>query len=285
MTSPNSFEDKVVLITGSTSGIGKFTALELAKLFSPIILVSRTESKLRAVQSEIRDLTDNSNIDYFVCDFSSLDSIRRFADAFSRSYDRLDILINNHGSVFHRRFTSSDGFELTFATNHLGYFLTTHLLLDFLKHNSSARIINVSSTAHRMVRRLRLDDYNWLSRRYRPFLAYAESKLYNLFLTYELSRRLSSSSITVNALHPGFVRSNFGRNIPFYGLAYLFLRPFTIGVDKGAQTSIFLASSPDVEGVTGKYFVKKKAVPSSPLSYNEAAWRELWDLSVSLTGL
>jgi retinol dehydrogenase 12 len=276
---------KTVLITGATNGIGRVAALELAKMGADVVVVGRSREKTQAVVNEIR--TQGGKVDMLLADLSSLDEVRRLAAAFKSKYNRLDVLINNAGAFFSSRHETVDGYEMTFALNHLAYFVLTNELLDVLKDSAPARIINVSSDAHRGTS-LNFDDLN-RKKSYSGsgFGVYSESKLANVLFTYELARRLQGTDVTVNALHPGFVATGFGHNNG--GLARLAMsliqRVAAISPEKGAETIIYLASSPEVEGVTGRYFDKSKAVRSSDQSYNEAAARRLWEVSEQMTSL
>jgi len=214
-----------------------------------------------------------------LCDLSSQASIRAFVEQFKAKYDRLDVLVNNAGVMFMDRQESADGYEMTFALNHMGYFLLTDLLLDLLKASGNSRIVNVSSDAHR-VGAVNFDDLQ-RHQKYSGMKVYGESKLMNILYTIELARRLGETAVTVNALHPGVVRTNFGRNNSgFIGkiLVPIFQR-FAISADKGAETSIYLAASDEVEGVSGKYFVKKKSVQANAPAYDEVAQKQLWSVS------
>jgi NAD(P)-dependent dehydrogenase (short-subunit alcohol dehydrogenase family) len=219
-----------------------------------------------------------------VADLSSQASVRQLAAEFLEGYERLDILVNNAGAFFARRQVSVDGIEMTLALNHLGYFLLTHLLLDRLKDSAPARIVNVSSGAH-VAARLNLDDLE-NQRGFSGWKAYGESKLANIYFTYELARRLDGSGVTVNALHPGFVATNFG--VSNGGLLAPVFRLFQLAAitpQEGAQTTLYLAASPEVEGVTGQYFDRCKAVRSSGVSYDPQIARRLWEISAEMTGL
>jgi len=275
---------RICLITGATSGIGKVTARELARKGARLVIVSRNQLKCENTVASIRDDTGNKNIEYMVADLSSQDQIRQLARGFLDLYDHLDILINNAGAIFLSRDVSVDGIEMTWALNHLNYFLLTNLLLDALKASDSARIINVASTAHRGAK-INFDDLQGEHHFY-GMQAYSQSKLANILFTYELARRLEGTQVTANALHPGFVASNFAKNNG--GLVRLGMgvaQLFAIRPEKGAETSIYLASSPEVEGVSGRYFVKKQAVRSDPASYNEETAQKLWQVSEEMTGL
>lgn len=276
--------NKVVLITGATNGIGRVAALELAKMGARVVIVGRSREKTEAVRQEIQ--AAGGSADSLLADLSALDEIRRLAAEFRARYDRLDVLLNNAGAIFARRQTTADGFEMTFALNHLSYFLLTNLLLDVLKASAPARIINVSSDAHRSAQ-MNFDDLQHeKSYGMGGFQAYGRSKLANVLFTYELARRLAGTGVTANALHPGFVATGFGRNMPgLMNRVMGIMHRFALTPEQGAQTLIYLASSPEVEGMTGKYFDKNRPVRSSPASYDEAAQKRLWDISEWLTGL
>ncbi len=278
-------QDKVMLITGATSGIGRATALELARLGATVVLVGRSQVKVEATVDAIWRATGNPSVEFLVADLSVLTEVCRLADEFKRRHDRLDVLVNNAGAYFTTRQESAEGFEMTLVLNHLSPFLLTYRLLDVLQASAPARIVTVSSDAHRSAR-LDFDDLR-NHRKYRGFRAYSRSKLMNVLFTYELARRLAGTGVTANALHPGFVASNFGKNngdMTGVGMAVA-SRLFAISPEKGARTSIYLASSPEVEGVSGQYFARCRAVRSSPASYDEAAARYLWEVSEALVGL
>lgn len=275
---------KTVMITGGTSGIGAATARALAGMGAAVVIVSRSEARCKAVVEQLRAETGNDQLDYIVADLSSLEAVRTAAERFRNRHDRLDVLINNAGGIFMSRQVSVDGLEMTFALNHMSYFLLTNLLLDVLQASAPARVINVSSNAYRGAT-LDFDDLQ-MARRYSGFAAYARSKLMNILFTYELARRLAGTGVTANALHPGFVASNFGLNNgqPWKTLIRLTQR-FGISPDVGARTPIYLASSPEVEGVTGQYFVRNRAVQTAPITYDRALATRLWEVSAALAGL
>ena len=275
-------QGKTVLVTGATNGIGLVTARELARLGAQVTLLSRDPARCAAVAQVIKNET-GSPVEFIAADLSTLSGIMQAAAAFKQRHTRLHVLVNNAGALFFRRNLTVDGFEMTFALNHLNYFLLTNLLLDILKASAPARILNVSSDAHAGA----LIDFDDLQseRHYRGMRAYGQSKLANLLFTYELARRLEGSRVTVNALHPGFVATGFARNngwIVAFGMRMLGL--FIRKPEQGAQTSIYLAASPDVEGVTGKYFFDCKPIESSPLSHDQALAEKLWQVSLELTG-
>lgn len=276
-------ENKIILITGANSGIGKATATALAEMGATVVMVSRDPVKGEIARQEVIMESRSNHIDLMQCDLASLDSIRRFAAEFISRYSHLDVLINNAGIFTDKRMETADGFEYQIGVNHLGPFLLTNLLIDLLKKSSPSRIINVSSGAH-YGGKIDFDDLHQ-SKRYSGWKAYAQSKLANILFTYELAHRLSGTGVTVNCLHPGFVRSRFAFNRtsekpnPLIRL----LKPFTIKPSEGAETSVYLATSPEVDGITGKYFTKRKEKASSRASYDLAVAEKLWNLSNALT--
>ncbi len=279
-----SMRGKVVIVTGATSGIGKATALVLAKMDANLILVGHNEERLQASCEEITKRTSNGTVRPMLCDLSSMEEVRRLAREFKEQYNKLDVLVNNAGLILGERKLTVDGYEYTFALDHLSPFLLTNLLLDELKAAAPSRVVTVSSNAH-FSGHMHFDDL-MLQRRWSPFKAYGQAKLANVLFTYELARRLEGIGITSNCLHPGTVRTNFGRELGgTYGIGWAIVRMFLIGPEKGARTSIYLASSPEVEGISGKYFVKCKPRQSSRESYNLEEAKKLWDVSEKLTGL
>jgi NAD(P)-dependent dehydrogenase (short-subunit alcohol dehydrogenase family) len=276
-------QGKVVLITGATSGIGKETARALAEMGARVVLINRNPAKAEGVAEEIRQ-TATGSVELLKGDMSSFASIREaVAEALAR-FPRIDVFISNAGVFRARRHVSADGLEEDFAVNHLAPFLLTNLLLDRLKGSAPSRIVIVASTAHQGAK---LDfDNLLLEKRFGPWRAYSRSKLSNVMFTYALARRLEGSGVTANTLHPGFVatRLGSGNKIPIRPV-YILLSPFTISPKKGAETSVFLASSPEVAGVNGKYFDQKRESRSSRFSQNEDAQELLWDMSAKLTGL
>lgn len=278
-------ERKKVLITGGTDGIGKVTALELAKLGAHVIIIGRNPQKTEQTVRVIREQSNNERVDFLIADLSEQEQVRRVAAEYRHRYDQLHVLINNAGAFFAKRELTGDDLEKTFALNHLAYFLLTHLLLDLLTKSAPARIINVSSAAH-FGGKINFDDLN-AEKSYSGWGAYSNSKLMNVLFTYELARRLQGSGVTVNCLHPGFVATQFGKNnggLIGLGLS-LVQRVGAMSPQQGAETTLYLATSPEVEGITGKYFDQKKAVESSTISQDEETARRLWKISLELTGL
>jgi NAD(P)-dependent dehydrogenase (short-subunit alcohol dehydrogenase family) len=277
-----SLKGKTVLVSGATSGIGLVTARELARMGAQVTILSRNAGKCAAVAASIQAGTGNP-VEFIAADLSTLAGIMQAAALFKQRHTRLHVLVNNAGAMFARRQLTADGYEMTLALNHLNYFLLTILLLDILKASAPARIVNVASGSH-LGASLDLDDLQ-SERHYRGMRAYGQSKLANVLFTYELARRLEGSGVTANVLHPGFISTGIGRNNGFfYSLGMRIVGLFIHKPGQGAQTSIYLASSPEVEGVTGKYFVDCRPVESSPLSHDPDLAKRLWQVSLELTG-
>lgn len=276
-------DKKLILITGATAGIGEVAAQTLAAQGHEIIIVGRNLQKAECVAERIRIKMGNNNIYYLLADFSDLQQIRQLAEQVKTKYSKLDVLVNNAGTYYGKREKTKYGAEKTFVVNHLAPFLLTNLLLDHLQEH--ARIINVSSNSH-YKGRLDLSDLN-LSKFYFGLTAYQRSKLANVLFTYELARRLTGTTITVNALHPGLIATDiFRRNYGILGpLIKWIISRIAITPEEGADNTVFLSTSADVEGVTGKYFVKRDAVRSAPLSYDEALGKRLWQVSETLTAI
>lgn len=266
---------KMICITGATDGIGKVAAMELAKQGYTLALVGRNSEKGQRVLSEISQDSGNENIRFHRCDLSSMADVRKLAEEIKTEYDQLDVLLNNAGAYFSEFEKTDEGFERTFALNHLSYFLLTDLLLEMLENTKSSRIVNVASDAHQGSK-LSFDDLQGFDG-YKGWPAYCKSKLANIMFTYELDRRIEGRGITVNCLHPGFVDTNFGNNNS--GSAKIGLnvakKVAAISSAKGGLTSIYLASSEEVEGVSGKYFSKCKPKKSNKASYVEADQEKL----------
>jgi NAD(P)-dependent dehydrogenase (short-subunit alcohol dehydrogenase family) len=278
-------QGKICLITGGTNGIGKSTAQGLARLGATVVIVGRDAQKTRQVVEEIRSATDNENVDSLLADLSSQQEVRRLASEFKRKYSQLHVLLNNAGGTFTPRQLSVDGIEMTLALNHLAYFLLTNLLLDMLEVSAPARIINVSSDAHS---RGTIDFDNLQGERsYSSFGPYGNSKLANILFTIELARRLEGTGVTVNALHPGLTSTGFGKNNPglLMKIMGVVIPLIARSPEKGAVTSIYLASSPEVQSITGKYFVDCKVTQPAPQAADSAVAKKLWDVSADMVHL
>ena len=285
-------KNKICLITGATSGIGQAAAMALAQMGTPrqnsagytIIVAGRDEERCQKTVVRIQRETQNFQVDYLLADLSIQSQVRQLAADFKSRYERLDVLVNNAAAIYFFRQVSADGIEMTFAVNHLAYFLLTHLLLDTLKASAPARIVNVASNSHRN-KKLDFDNLE-LKHGYWAGTAYGRSKLCNLYFTYELARRLEGTGVTVNAMHPGFVRTNMAAN---NGSLVRFFLPFvhrnSLTPEQGASTVVFLASSSEVDGVTGKYYVRERERASDPISYDKSAAKWLWEVSEQMTGV
>lgn len=280
---------KRVLVTGATNGIGKEAALELAKMGAEVVIVGRDEIKTRNVRVELQTLSGNAKMDLLVADLSSMDEVRRIADEFRAKHDRLDVLLNNAGAVFSQFQASADGYEMTFALNHLSYYLLTNLLLDSIKQaaqtQGEARIINVSSSAHRnatlTLKNLRDESgYSFMN-------SYGASKLMNVLFTYELARRLADTTVTVNTVHPGLVDTGFGHNTGrlWAALIKAAQKLFAISPERGAETLVYLAAAEEISGLSGKYWNEKQQKRSSDISYDRQLQRQLWEYSAAATGV
>ena len=276
-------EGKTCLITGGSDGIGYVAARELARMGARVVIVGRNAAKTGAAAQRIIAETGNPAVEFLLADLSSQREVRRVAAEARELLPRLDVLLNNAGAIFLSNRRSSDGLEMTFALNHLGYFLLTGLLLDRLRESAPARIINVSSSSHGSPGKFRLEDLPKPGSN-RGYRAYGRSKLCNILFTYELARRLEGENITANALHPGLVQTNIARNNGLLGrVVNLFIGARGVDAVQGAETLIYLASSPGAAGITGKYFVDCRVVPSSAASYDRELAASLWELSESLT--
>ena len=274
---------RVCLVTGANSGIGKSAALGLACLGASVVMVCRDRTRGEQAQAEIQAAGGNEDVELLLADLSSQAAIRELSREIHTRFARLNVLINNAGVYLSRRSTTPDALEETIAVNHLGPFLLTNLLLDLLKAGAPARIGNVSSGAH-VPAHLDFDDLQ-SAEHYNGWRAYGQSKLANVLFTYELARRLEGTGVSVNAVHPGVVSTNFGRSSGFLRFGMRAAGRLMLTPEQGADTIVYLASSPEVEGVTGGYFVKRKAVRSSRESYDRAVQERLWQVSAELTGL
>lgn len=268
----NSIKNKIVLVTGSTDGIGKQTALDLAKMGAHVIVHGRNEEKSLNAMQEIIEVSGNENLHYISSDLSSLTQIRKMSDDIHQRFEKIDVLINNAGVYKTQREFSIDGYELTFAINHLAYFLLTSLLLDLIKESDYKRIVNVASQAHAND----LDFDNLQGENYFDgYDAYSRSKLCNIMFTYKLARTLEGTGITANVLHPGVISTK------------LLHEGFGMGgaaLETGSRTSVYLASSNEVEGISGQYFVNERPAKSSKISYQTAIQDQLWERSEKMLG-
>ncbi|HEY8513938.1 MAG TPA: SDR family oxidoreductase [Candidatus Binatia bacterium] len=273
---------KVAIVTGATSGIGRATAFGLARRGATVGIVCRDRAKAEATAREIREQT-GAAIDVFLADLASQAQIRRVAGEILARYPRIHVLINNAGVVNLQRTTTEDGIETVFAVNHLAYFLLTLLLLERLRESAPARIVNVGSDAHKLVKGIQFDDVGFASG-YKAMKVYGHSKLANLLFTYELARRLDGTGVTVNCVHPGAVATGLGKNNGTWAKVLIrMLAPFFRTPDRGAETTLYVATSPFLVGVTGRYFKNSHEARSSAASHDREAAERLWELSLELT--
>ena len=274
-------QEKLVLITGATEGVGKATAIQLAQKGFSIIMLVRNKTKAEQTRADILTAAAGATVDYFIADLTSFKQVSAGAKLINEKYSRIDVLINNAGLMYPEKKITEDGFEMCFQVNHLSHFLLTHLLLDKLKASEQGRIINLSSEGHKMAK---FDPTNFNAEKgYGSIAQYSFSKLCNLYFTYSLAEKLKGTPVTVNALHPGVVRSGFGSDYDKGWLKPIFAisRLFMISNEQGAATSVYLASDTSVVKVTGKYFKKCKEATSSKLSHNAQNQKILWDYSAA----
>ena len=269
---------RVVMVTGANAGMGKEIVFALAGMGATVVMVCRDSGRGEAARREVQERSGSGDVELLVADLSSQQSIRNLVREFAASHDRLHVLVNNAGITQPRRIETADGLESVFATNHLGPFLLTNLLLPLLTASAPSRVVTVASGAHTMGK-IDFDDVQ-ASRRYNEIAVYNQSKLANLLFTYELARRIAGTGVSANAADPGFVKTNL--RVPFPYSIFSFMRGAAVD---GARPAVFLASSPEVEGVSGRYFGRKGEVRSSKASLDEADARRLWTLSAQLTHL
>lgn len=272
---------KVALVTGATNGIGKIAATELARMGAEVVIVGRDAKKTADVVTELQAKSGSHRVSAIIADLSKLSEVRRVADEFQRGHDRLDILLNNAGALFHERETTADGFERTFALNHLAYFVLTNALLGLLKKSAPARVVNVASDAHKGMT-MDFDDLQ-SERGYTRWIAYGRSKLANILFTRELARRLEGTGVTVNAVHPGVVASGFGSGEGVMAFLIKLAQPFMLSPEQGADTLVWLCASPEAEGKTGGYWAKRKERKPTAAARDDAAAKKLWDVSEQLS--
>lgn len=276
---------KVCVVTGANSGIGRETVLALAGMGARVVMAVRDRERGEKARAEIVGETGSNEVDLMVCDVSLMSEVRRFAGEFTGNYDRLDVLINNAGAVFYKRQVTPESFERTLALNYLGPFLLTRELLPLLKSSVPSRVISLSSGLHKSGK---VDFGDLQSEKdYEGMRAYRSAKLMVLMFTYELARRLEGSGVSVNAVQPGFAATNLGRNSGSRLQSFMFgmMRPFQASAKKAAETSVYLASSKEVEGVTGKCFARMKETATAPASYDQQMQRQLWETTEKLLGL
>lgn len=274
-----SMRGKVCLVTGATSGVGKVTALELATKGAHVIIVGRSPDRCEATLAEIEAITGSNSLDYLVADLSVFSAVKTMAKEFNSRYNKLHVLVNNAGAIYMRRSNTVEGLETTWALNHFGYFWLTGFLIDTLKASAPSRIINVSSDAHK---RSKLDGPpNMRDAMPWGFQTYADTKLANLLFSYHLAYSIKSTGVTVNALHPGVVATNFGKGNGLVGnIIQGYSRYFGVSPEVGARTIVHLACAPELYATTGKYYVKEREVQSSRLSYDTKLSTRFWQWSI-----
>ena len=280
-------DGRVVLITGGNAGIGKETAVALASMGAQVVFTARDATRGTEALAEIRTRSGNGAVDVMPLDLARFASVREFAKRWSDEHDQLDVLVNNAGLILNSRRETDDGNEMTFQVNHLGPFLLTQLLCDQLVAGDDARVVNVASDAHSSARRgLDFDDLQ-SRRHYRGFRVYGKTKLANILFTRELARRWDDTGVTANAVHPGFVASSFGRDGDtgwFGALLFPLLKPFALSPEQGARTQVYVASAPELAGITGGYWVKSAPATPSAAAQDDAAAARLWEVSEELVG-
>ena len=277
-------KNRVAIVTGGTGGIGREAARSLAAAGAEVVLVGRNRQRTESAVNEIKTITGNQKVDFLIGDLSSRSDVSRVAEEFLATKRPLNILLNNAGAIFPSYRESVDGIEMTWALNHLAYFQLTNLLLDRLKESRPARIVSVASAAHYGVKGINWDNPEFRGN-YSAYKAYGQSKLANILFTRELARRLRGTGVTANSLHPGFVATSFGHASRLYNAVMVFARPFQRSVEKGAKTSIYLCTSPEVETVSGEYFVDSRIAECSQYARDDEAARRLWEISEKMVGV
>jgi retinol dehydrogenase-14 len=283
---PGDLHDKTILVTGATNGIGFHAAIALAQRGARVVMVGRDARRTETAVADVVARTGSREVSSLIADFSVQADIRRLADAFRARHARLDVLVNNAGQVNKARGVTADGLEMTFAVNHLGYFLLTNLLADLLVRSAPARVVTVSSIGHRQGT-LDFDDLGFARGGYSIMRAYSRSKLANVLFAAELARRLAGTGVTSNSLHPGSVNTRIWSGAPLWArpLIQIFLRPFFISPARGASYIVDLATRPELAGVTGRYFEQGVMIDPAPLARDPALAARLWDASAALVGL
>jgi NAD(P)-dependent dehydrogenase (short-subunit alcohol dehydrogenase family) len=288
ITKNDSMKDKIVVITGANSGIGKQTAIELARKGATIVMVCRNQERGEEARQAIIKESGNEHVLLELCDLSRMESIRGCGELMYEKYKKIDILINNAGAIFGNYQLTKEGMEQTFALNHMGYFLLTHYLLDAVKRGNDKRIINVASLAHKFVREIPWDDLQLEYQKYGQMKAYGLSKLYNIYFTKYLAQKLKQehTQVTVNCLHPGTVYTGFGQSggMLFNKLIQI-AKPFLKKPQKGAETSVFLATSSSVDTITGAYFDNKKEAAITKLAQSKENAYKLWQVSMDIASI
>ena len=284
---PDVMDGRVVLITGGNAGIGKETAVALASMGARVVFTARDEARGSDARTEIRTRSGSDEVEVMPLDLARFASVRDFAKRWGDEHDQLDVLVNNAGLILNSRRQTDDGYEMTFQVNHLGPFLLTQLLRDQLVAGDDARVVNVASDAHSSARRgLDFDDLQ-STRHYRGFRVYGKTKLANILFTRELARRWADTGVTANAVHPGFVASSFGRDGDtgrFGALLFPLLKPFALSPEQGARTQVYVASAPELAGISGGYWVKSAPATPSAAAQDDAAAARLWQVSEELVG-
>jgi NAD(P)-dependent dehydrogenase (short-subunit alcohol dehydrogenase family) len=274
---------KTFIVTGANSGIGFVLAREIARTGGSVVMVSRDEARGRAAKSQVEADTGSKSVELMICDLASLEAVRNLARNYNATHDSLHVLINNAGLILGRRGETQDGLETTFVVNYLSHFLLTNLLLEKLKANAPSRIVNVTSDAH-FSGHVDFDDLN--SRRaFSGMKVYSNTKLEQVLFTYELAERLKGTRVTANAVHPGAVRTRWGDEAGALGIGIRIARPFMQSAEKGAEGPLYVATSPELENVSGKYFSKKREAKSSVESYDRDEQKRLWEESAKFCGL
>jgi retinol dehydrogenase 14 len=282
-TNDSYFQGKNCLVTGANSGIGRAISIQLARMGGIVTMVSRDEKRGQSARSEIIAATGNKSIELMIADLSSFESVRVLATNYKQSHDKLHLLVNNAGLILGKRTTTVDGLETTFVVDYLSHYLLTNLLLDELRASAPSRIVNVTSDAH-YNGHIDFEDLQE-EKKYSAMRSYCQAKLAQVLFTYELAERLKGSGVSVNCVHPGAVRTHWGDNAGAFGIGVRIARPFLLSPEKGAETPLYVATSPELEGVTGKFFSKKKETKSSDESYDRNVAQRLWDVSAKLVKL
>jgi NAD(P)-dependent dehydrogenase (short-subunit alcohol dehydrogenase family) len=276
-------KDKICIVTGANGGIGKATAMALAEKRAEVHMICRNEEKAKEALRDIEARGIPGKTRYWIADLSSLNDIKRLAEELNRALPRVDVLVNNAGGMFDKKALSADGREMTLALNHFGYFLLTNLLMDKLLKAPAGRVVSVSSEAHRFT------PFDWAlfdgNVPYKAFQAYAFSKLCNIMFTYELAARLKNTTVTANCLHPGVVASNFVEGMGLPGFLKEFVKLFMVSNEKGAETSVYLASSAEVTGLSGLYFAKKRQKKPKHPANDPFLCQQLWQKSEEACGI